>query len=205
MAPSLLAWPPRDPGPLTRGIGTSYASRRLRLIMSSGSRGAWPERVVFGMRRHPSSNFSLVMAASLTLSALTGAAKAQSRSIGSPSAATRPAASTPAQPLLTPQAPSQPPPSTAPPPASAIGTPAPQIPSIAPLSPQQSPGTPSGGGPPRQGSLALSPGSRSQDAPSAAGGGGRTLNDCMAFWEPATHMTKQEWRAACKRTLGRIQ
>jgi hypothetical protein len=23
----------------------------------------------------------------------------------------------------------------------------------------------------------------------------------MDFWEPATHMTKTEWRAACKRTL----
>jgi hypothetical protein len=23
----------------------------------------------------------------------------------------------------------------------------------------------------------------------------------MGFWEPATHMTKIEWRAACKRTL----
>jgi hypothetical protein len=23
----------------------------------------------------------------------------------------------------------------------------------------------------------------------------------MGFWEAATHMTKTEWRAACKRTL----
>ena len=23
----------------------------------------------------------------------------------------------------------------------------------------------------------------------------------MDFWEPATHMSKTEWRAACKRTL----
>jgi hypothetical protein len=172
----------------------------------SGSRGAWPETVVFGMRRHPSSNFSLVVVASLTLGALAGAAQAQSRSIGSPSAATRPATSTPAQPLPSPQAAPQPAPSTAaPPPASAIGTPAPQAPSIAPLSSQQSPSTPSSGGLPRQSTLALSPGSRSEAAPSAAGGGGRTLNDCMEFWEPTTHMTKQQWRAACKRTLGRIQ
>jgi hypothetical protein len=110
------------------------------------------------------------------------------------------------EPVLTPRAPPQPAPSiAAPPPASAIGTPAPPVPSIAPLSSQQSPSTPSSGGLPRQGTLALSPGSRSEGAPSAAGGGGRTLNDCMEFWEPTTHMTKQEWRAACKRTLGRIQ
>jgi hypothetical protein len=23
----------------------------------------------------------------------------------------------------------------------------------------------------------------------------------MGFWEPATHMTKAEWRVACKRTM----
>src|SRR5262245_38739908 len=168
--------------------------------------GAWPETVVFGMCRHPSSNLSLVMAASLTLGALAGVAQAQSRPSGSPSAATSPATSTPAQPSLTPRASPQPAPSTAaPPPASAIGAPAPAVPSIAPLSPPQSPSTPSSGGLPRQSTLALTPGSRSEAAPSAAGGGGRTLNDCMEFWEPTTHMTKQEWRAACKRTLGRIQ
>jgi hypothetical protein len=60
----------------------------------------------------------------------------------------------------------------------------------------------SGGGTARQGSLALSPGSEA--APSAPGGGGKTLNDCMGFWEPATHMSKQEWKAACQRTLGRL-
>lgn len=27
-----------------------------------------------------------------------------------------------------------------------------------------------------------------------------TLADCMSFWEPATHMTKTEWRRACIRT-----
>jgi hypothetical protein len=27
----------------------------------------------------------------------------------------------------------------------------------------------------------------------------------MGFWEPATHMTKGEWKAACKRMLSRIQ
>ena len=138
-------------------IGTSYGSRRWRLIISSGLRGALSETRVFGMRRHPSDNLSLVVAVSLTLSALAGAAQAQSRSIGSPSAATRPATSGPIQLLPTPQAPPQPAPSTAaPPPPSALGTPAPQIPGIAPLSPQQSPSTPSGGGLAKQSTLALS-------------------------------------------------
>lgn len=52
--------------------------------------------------------------------------------------------------------------------------------------------------------LALSPGSSgsvSQSAPSAPGGGGKTLADCMGFWDKATHMSKPEWRAACKRTM----
>jgi hypothetical protein len=25
----------------------------------------------------------------------------------------------------------------------------------------------------------------------------------MAIWEPATHMTKEEWRRTCRRTLDR--
>src|SRR5262245_41419979 len=53
--------------------------------------------------------------------------------------------------------------------------------------------------------LALSPGtssgSPSESAPSAPGGGGKSLADCMGFWDAATHMTKGEWRAACKRSM----
>jgi hypothetical protein len=81
------------------------------------------------------------------------------------------------------------------------------VPSVAPLSPALQPNILSGGGTPAQsgGSLALSPGSPSESAPSTPGGGGKTLSDCMGFWEPATHMSKQEWKAACKRTLNRIQ
>jgi hypothetical protein len=85
-----------------------------------------------------------------------------------------------------------------------VGSPAPQPSAIAPLSPQL-PTQFSTGGTTGSGNLALSPGSSSgspsQSAPSAPGGGGKTLADCMGFWEPATHMTKTEWRAACKRTL----
>jgi hypothetical protein len=48
------------------------------------------------------------------------------------------------------------------------------------------------------------PASPSQAAPSLPGGGGDTLEDCMGFWDRATHMTKSEWRAACQRTLHRL-
>jgi hypothetical protein len=27
-----------------------------------------------------------------------------------------------------------------------------------------------------------------------------TLDDCMSFWDPGTHMSKSEWRQACQRT-----
>jgi hypothetical protein len=53
--------------------------------------------------------------------------------------------------------------------------------------------------------LALSPAtsasSPSETAPSTPGGGGKSLQDCMGFWDAATHMTKPEWRAACKRSM----
>ena len=56
-----------------------------------------------------------------------------------------------------------------------------------------------------QPSLALSPGgsssSPSESAPSAPGGCGKTLADCMGFWDRETHMTKVEWKAACLRTM----
>lgn len=35
--------------------------------------------------------------------------------------------------------------------------------------------------------------------------GGRTLADCMAMWEPATHMTREDWRRTCRRTLGGVE
>jgi hypothetical protein len=63
-----------------------------------------------------------------------------------------------------------------------------------------------GGGSSGGSSLALSPGStssgsNSQSAPSKPGGGGKSLADCMGFWDAATHMSKGEWRAACKRSM----
>jgi hypothetical protein len=39
---------------------------------------------------------------------------------------------------------------------------------------------------------------------STPGGGGSTLADCMTMWDNATHMSKVEWQAACRRTLNRL-
>jgi len=30
------------------------------------------------------------------------------------------------------------------------------------------------------------------------------MADCMAIWEPRTHMTKKEWRRTCKTTLNQF-
>jgi hypothetical protein len=98
--------------------------------------------------------------------------------------------------------PPQPPPSgsASPAPPSQVGQPAPQPPTVTPLSPQLSTQFATGGTPTNS-NLALSPGSSSESAPSTPGGGGKTLQACMIFWEPATHMSKIEWRAACQRTM----
>jgi hypothetical protein len=100
----------------------------------------------------------------------------------------------------------------APLPASAIGAPAPQATAIAPLSPPPATVILGGGGPVLPGAAAPSTASSStptsaspsESAPSAPGGGGDTLEACMGFWDSGTHMTKTEWRAACTRTLNRI-
>jgi hypothetical protein len=34
-----------------------------------------------------------------------------------------------------------------------------------------------------------------------AHGGGTTLQDCMALWDAGAHMSKPEWKTACKRTM----
>jgi hypothetical protein len=79
----------------------------------------------------------------------------------------------------------------------------PQLAPIAPLSPQlpEQFATSSIVQP----NLALTPGtsgsSPSETAPSAPGGGGKTLADCMGFWDRGTHMTKAEWKAACVRSI----
>jgi hypothetical protein len=65
----------------------------------------------------------------------------------------------------------------------------------------------SSGGPARTdltASSAASSASPSESAPSVPGGGGDTLQACMGFWDRGTHMSKVEWRAACTRTLNRL-
>lgn len=42
-------------------------------------------------------------------------------------------------------------------------------------------------------------------APSTAVKNGRTLSDCMSLWDRGTHMTRDEWRRACKRSLNAIE
>ena len=42
---------------------------------------------------------------------------------------------------------------------------------------------------------------RSEAASVTAHGGAVTLQDCMTLRDPATHMSKQEWKPACNRTL----
>jgi hypothetical protein len=91
-------------------------------------------------------------------------------------------------------------------PNSAIAAPADRLPTLAPLSQSQpvDPQTLGAGGTatlPSSTPLSTSP---SQAAPSVAGGGGRTLADCMRFWDKETHMSKSEWQAACQRSLHRL-
>jgi hypothetical protein len=38
-------------------------------------------------------------------------------------------------------------------------------------------------------------------APITTRSGGTTLQECMALWDAGTHMSKTEWKAACKRTM----
>lgn len=42
---------------------------------------------------------------------------------------------------------------------------------------------------------------QSEAASITAHGGSATLQECMALWDDGTHMSKAEWKAACKRTM----
>lgn len=85
----------------------------------------------------------------------------------------------------------------------APATPEPALPALAPMSDPLPTQFATGGGssPNLALSPATSPSSPSETAPSSPGGGGKSLKDCMGFWDAATHMTKPEWRAACKRSM----
>jgi hypothetical protein len=90
------------------------------------------------------------------------------------------------------------------PPTPAISSPLTRTSPLAPLSPQITTTPLSGGIPTRVPSSSPSSTSPSESAPSAPGGGGNTLADCMKMWDRDTHMTKTEWRAACQRSLTRL-
>jgi hypothetical protein len=77
-----------------------------------------------------------------------------------------------------------------------IGAPAGRLPPIAPFSPPDTIPTTS---------LTTGGSARTDTASSIPGGGGKTLQDCIAFWDPQTHMSKTEWRAACSRSLHRLE
>jgi len=85
-----------------------------------------------------------------------------------------------------------------------IAQPQPELAPLAPISPQLPTQFSSGGT--LQPNMALSPDassltSPSGSAPSTPGGGGKSLADCMGFWDRATHMSKAEWKSACVRTM----
>ena len=133
--------------------------------------------------------FCACICVALLLAMVSARSFAQSRS-GAPNL------SAPASPVATPT----------PIPPSAIGPPMTSAPKVAPLPPQVVT-TPLTGGSVRGDRLPTPTGpsdSPSQSAQSTAGGGGRTLQDCMGFWDRGTHMTKSEWRAACQRSIHRL-
>jgi hypothetical protein len=87
---------------------------------------------------------------------------------------------------------------------SAIAAPVDQVPAVAPLSPPTTTTILTAGGAARVDSSSPSSTSPSEATPSIAGGGGSSITDCMGFWEPATHMSKAEWKAACVRSMHRL-
>jgi hypothetical protein len=104
---------------------------------------------------------------------------------------------------LTSQLPS-PPSAPAAAPTAAISAPADQVTAVAPLSSPVTTTILTAGGAVRVDSSSPTSTSPTEAAPSIAGGGGVSLTDCMGFWDAATHMTKAEWKAACVRSLHRL-
>ena len=90
-----------------------------------------------------------------------------------------------------------PPPPPAPTPPSQIGVPQTQLLPIAPLSiSTTNTAVPT----------ALPTGGSSGVPLSETPGGGREgLAACMEFWDSGTHMTKAEWKAACERSVNRLE
>jgi len=93
----------------------------------------------------------------------------------------------------------------APAPSSVIGTPAQRQQPLAPLSSPVTTTTLTAGGSSRTDSATPSSTSPSESAQSIAGGGGKTLQSCIDFWDPQTHMSKAEWKGACSRSQHRLE
>jgi len=89
-------------------------------------------------------------------------------------------------------------------PTPAISAPVDQVPTVAPLSTPVTTTILTAGGAVRVDSSSPSSTSPTEAAPSIAGGGRNSLADCMEFWDAATHMTKAEWKAACVRSMHRL-
>ena len=89
-------------------------------------------------------------------------------------------------------------------PTPAISAPAVQVPVIAPLSTPATTTILTAGGAVRVDSSSPASTSLSEATPSIAGGGGLSMADCMSFWDAATHMSKAEWKAACTRSMHRL-
>ena len=81
--------------------------------------------------------------------------------------------------------------------ASQIAVPRTQLGPLAPLSSSTSTAT----GVP----TALPTGGSSGVLLSTPGGGREGLAACLEFWDRATHMTKAEWKASCKRSVNRLE
>jgi len=96
-------------------------------------------------------------------------------------------------------------PASPPAPSAVIGTPLPQLQPPTPLSTPLTLTTPTAGGTARTDSASPSSASPTEAAPTIPGGGGRSLQSCLDFWDPQTHMSKSEWKSACSRSLNRLQ
>ena len=46
----------------------------------------------------------------------------------------------------------------------------------------------------------MAPGTTGQTS-KTSNSGTRALDDCMAYWDTGTHMTKDEWRVSCERLI----
>jgi hypothetical protein len=47
---------------------------------------------------------------------------------------------------------------------------------------------------------AMAPGTAGETS-KTSNSGTRALDDCMAYWDAGTHMTKDEWRVSCERLI----